>query len=164
MRTADVMSHSSRRPGLCLLAALALALALAGVAACGGDDAPAEGQTAQSAFVGVWAPVDATFDITWNEEEGRSYSLSSGGEGGSIEVARKGDALTVTLVGKSGQRSEPLPGEDQGGALAFAIPISEEMPTETTLTTTGDGLADLAFADSDIAWSFKKSEAGAPGD
>jgi len=158
------MGHPNRRPALPLLLVLALALALASLAACGGDAAPAEEQPAQSAFVGDWVPVDASLDITWGGDEGRSYSLSSGGEGGSLEVTQQGDALTVTLVGASGERTDPMPAEEQGKALAFAIPISEEMPTETTLTSTGEGLADLAFADSDITWSFKKSGAGAAGD
>jgi hypothetical protein len=38
------------------------------------------------------------------------------------------------------------------------------MPTEATFTEAGEGLADLAFADSDMTWSFKKSGAGAAGD
>jgi hypothetical protein len=158
------MRHLTRRPALALLLVLALALAPAALAACGGDDAPAEEQPAQSAFVGDWAPVDASLDITWGGDEGRSYSLSSGGEGGTLEVAQQGDAITVTLVGKSGGRTDPMPADEEGEALAFAIPISEEMPTEATLTSTGDGLADLAFADSDMTWSFKKSGAGATGD
>jgi hypothetical protein len=164
MRKVEAMGRLGRRPGLSLLLVLALALALAGLAACGGDDAPADEQPAQSAFVGDWEPVDASLDITWGGDEGRSYSLSSGGEGGSLKVTQQGDALTVTLVGKSGGRTDPLPADDQGKTLAFAIPISEEMPTEATLTSTGGGLADLAFADSDMTWSFKKSGAGAAGD
>jgi hypothetical protein len=157
------MNHLPRRPLLVLLV-FALALALASLTACGGDDAPAQEQPAQSAFVGAWKPVDASLDITWNDDEGRSYSLSTGSEGGSLEITQQGDALTVTLVGKSGGRTDPLPAEEQGETLAFAIPISEEMPTDVTLTSTGEGLADLAFADSDMTWSFTKSDAGATGD
>jgi hypothetical protein len=38
------------------------------------------------------------------------------------------------------------------------------MPTEATLTSTSDGLADLALGGDEITWSFKKSAAGATGD
>jgi hypothetical protein len=38
------------------------------------------------------------------------------------------------------------------------------MPTETTLTSTGEGLAELKFADGDITWEFKESDTGAAGD
>lgn len=158
------MTKLTRRPALSLLLVLVLALALAALAACGGEDAPAEEQPAQSVWVGDWAPVDASLDITWGEDEGRSYALSSGGEGGILEVAQQGDALTVTLVGMSGARTDPMPAEEQGTTLAFAIPISEETPTEVTLTSTGEGLADLGFDDSDMTWGFKKSDAGATGD
>lgn len=148
-----------------LLLTLVLALALPALAACGAEESTGEAESApQSAFVGVWVPVDAMFDITWNEEDGRSYSLSSGGEGGSIEVAQDGAAITVTLVGKSGERSDPLPAEDEGDTLVFGIPISEDMPTETTLASTGEGLAELKFDQGDIAWEFKKTDAGAAGD
>ncbi|MDO9060178.1 MAG: glycerol kinase, partial [Bradyrhizobium sp.] len=45
-------------------------------------------------------------------------------------TAMQGDAgLTVTLVGKSGERSDALPATVEGDTLSFAIPISEEMPT-----------------------------------
>jgi hypothetical protein len=158
------MTDLTRRRVPTLLLTLALVLTLAGLAACGGDDAPAEEQPAQSAWVGDWEPVDASLDITWGGDEGRSYALSSGGEGGRLEVVQQGEAITITFVGKSGERTDPMPADDQGETLAFEIPISEEMPTGATLTSTGEGLADLAFDGGDITWSFQNSKAGASGD
>jgi hypothetical protein len=158
------MGHLTRRPALTLFLVLALVLALAALAACGGDETPAEDQPAQSAWVGDWEPVDASLDITWGGDEGRSYQLSSGSEGGILKIVQQGDELTVTLVGKSGESTDPMAADEQGTTLTFAIPISEEMPTEATLTSTSDGLADLALGGDEITWSFKKSAAGATGD
>jgi hypothetical protein len=63
----------------------------------------------------------------------------------------------------NGTRTDPVPADEQGKTLAFAIPISEEMPTGVALTSTGEGLADLGFDDNDMTWSFKKGDAGATG-
>lgn len=142
-----------------LLCALVLGLALAALAGCGGEASTSSpDDAADSPFAGIWEPVDASFDITWGED-GRSYSISSGGAGGGLEVTQGEAGLEVTLVGKSGERSDPLPATVEGGTLNFAIPISEEMPTATTLTSTGESLADLSFEDQDSAWGFRKTDA-----
>jgi hypothetical protein len=108
---------------LTITCVLVLWLALAGgaLAACGEDSAPADDGGSQSPFAGLWEPVEASFDITWDEGS-RSYSLSSGGSGGGLEVVGADAALTVTLVGKSGARSDALPATESGEALNFAIP------------------------------------------
>lgn len=146
-----------------VLLIILLAFSLAALAACGDADT-AEEEAAQSAFVGTWEPVDATLDITWGGEEGRSYSLSSGDEGGSIEVVQESTAITVTLAGKGGDRTDRLPADEQGKTLTFEIPISEEMPTEATLTSTGDGLAELRFGDGDLTWEFRQAGSVTTGD
>jgi hypothetical protein len=158
------VERSRRRAATALLLIVALAFALASLAACGGEEAPAEDQPAQSAFAGDWEPVDASLDITWGGDEGRSYALSSGGEGGYLAVAQNGGAITVTLVGMNGERSDPLAASEQGKTLSFGLPISDEMPTEVTLTSTGDALAELQFEGSDITWEFRKTGATPTGD
>ncbi len=154
-----MQSRSARHLPAPILCALVLCLALAAaLAGCGGDSSSPSGDAAESPFAGTWAPADASFDITWGED-GRSYSISSGGSGGGLEVTQGDAGLTVTLVGKSGERSDALPATVEGDTLSFAIPISEEMPTGTTLTSTGEGLADLSFEDQDSAWGFQKTDA-----
>ncbi len=151
--------RSARRLPLPVLCVLVLCLALAAaLAGCGGDSSSSTEDAAESPFAGIWEPADASFDITWGED-GRSYSISSGGSGGGLEVAAGDAGLTVTLVGKSGERSDALPATVDGKTLSFAIPISEDMPTPTTLTFTGEGLADLSFEDQDSAWGFRKTDA-----
>ncbi len=152
------MRCSSPLP-LTITCVLVLWLALAGgaLAACGEDSAPADDGGSQSPFAGLWEPVEASFDITWDEGS-RSYSLSSGGSGGGLEVVGADAALTVTLVGKSGARSDALPATESGEALNFAIPISEEMPTDAILTSTGDGTATLTFAGQDNTWDLQKTD------
>jgi|GEM_PF-2774367 len=150
-----------KRVSVVVLSALALCLVLLGgaLAGCGGDSSSsADDGAAESPFVGNWEGVDAVFDITWAEDEGRSYSISSGGSGGGLEVTQADQGLTVTLVGTSGTRSDALPATEAGDTLSFDIPISEEMPTPTTLTSTGAGTAKLAFDGSDTTWDFQKTD------
>ena len=144
---------------LTLACVLTLCLTLAGGAlvACGEDSPSTDGGGTHSSFAGLWEAIEASFDITWDDSS-RSYSLSSGGSGGGLEVIEADAGLTVTLVGKSGVRSDALPATDGGETLSFAIPISEEMPTDATLTSTGDGTATLTLAGTDNTWDFQKTD------
>ncbi len=144
---------------LLYLPLLVLALAAGVLTACGADSASssADGDKARSPFAGSWEPVDAWFDIQW-DAAGRSYSVVAGGSGGGLEVAEDGTGLAVTLVGKSGVRSDALPATAEGETLSFAIPISEETPTDVTLVSTGEGTASLTFVGQDNVWDFRKTD------
>ena len=141
-----------------LIAAALLCLALTvGVtlAACGGGD---EASLGDGPFAGLWEPSDASFDVTWNEEEGKMYAISSGGSGGGFEIRESEGELAVTLVGTSGGRSDAFPAAVEGDTLTFAIPIFEDDPTDVTMLVSSDGTANVKFESDQTGWDFRKTE------
>lgn len=154
------MATSSRRslsPIVVIVLAVALGVSAGGLLAACSEGSSSSDAEPQSAFAGKWEPVDASWDITWGDG-GRSYSIVSGGSGGGLEVEESDEGLMVTLVGKSGARSDALPATESDDVLSFDVPISEESPTGVTLTSTGEGTAALAFVDSDSTWDFQKTD------
>lgn len=151
-----VRRPARRRAVVAAAALLCLALALGvTLAACGGED---EASLGDGPFAGLWEPSDASFDVTWSEEEGKMYAISSGGSGGGFEIRESGGEVTVTLVGTSGGRSDAFPASVEDDALTFAIPIFEDDPTDVTMLITGDGTANVKFEGDQTGWDFRKTD------
>jgi hypothetical protein len=154
------MNPTVKRPAfrlrvLIATAVVCLALTLAAtLTACGGD----EGSAGDSPFAGMWEPSDSSLDVTWSEEEGRSYAVTFGGSGGGFEIDETDGELTVTLVGRSGARTDAFPATVDGDTLSFEMPIFENSTTRITMVTGAEGTATVTFGEGDNGWDFRKTE------
>ncbi len=145
--------HAPRPRALVAAAALGLVLALAvALAACGGDS------SGDSPFAGMWEPSDASLDVTWSEEEGRMYAVTFGGSGGGFEIDEADGGLTVTMIGRSGARTDPFPATVDGDTLSFEMPIFEDSTTEITMAAGAEGTATVIFGEGDNGWDFRKTD------
>jgi hypothetical protein len=166
----DVAGPHSRahlRPALAALAAVMLLATATGSCGGSGGSSPSATATVPSTappvspsssapsdpLAGTWGFTNA--DLTLDAANGNPVQVNDGSGLGGIVVEGTAPNYTVTVVDKTGARTDPLPAVLKAGIARFAIPLGDgTMPT--AFTAKGDGLV-IQFGDEETQWQLVRA-------